>query len=68
MPDVHALPHHIACDDRTRSELVVPVKNAGRVRAVLDLDSPHLDAFSREEADLLRALVDEIFDRPDVVW
>ena len=46
----------------------MPVKNAGRVRAVLDLDSPHLDAFSCEEADLLRALVDEIFDRPDVVW
>ncbi len=68
VPDVHALPHHIACDDRTRAELVVPVKAGGRVHAVLDLDSPHLDAFSRDEADRLQALVKEIFDRPEVVW
>ncbi|MBX3233040.1 MAG: GAF domain-containing protein [Labilithrix sp.] len=58
VPDVHAFPGHIACDDRTRSELVVPVLDAqGELRAVLDLDSPHLDAFSREEADLLCGLV-----------
>lgn len=56
--DVHTFPGHIACDDRTRSELVVPVVDtAGELQAVLDLDSPHLDAFSREEADLLVALV-----------
>lgn len=59
VPDVHAFPGHIACDDRTRSELVIPVvSKSGRLEAVLDLDSPHLDAFSREEADLLRELVD----------
>lgn len=61
VPDVHAFPGHIACDDRTRSELVVPVLDAtGELRAVLDLDSPHLDAFSREEADLLVALVRDV--------
>ena len=59
VPDVHAFPGHIACDDRTRSELVVPViAKDGELKAVLDLDSPHLDAFSREEADLLRDLLD----------
>lgn len=59
VPDVHAFPGHIACDDRTRSELVLPViSRSGRLEAVLDLDSPHLDAFAREEADLLRELLD----------
>lgn len=60
VPDVHAFPGHIACDDRTRSELVVPViSSAGRLEAVLDLDSPTADAFSREEADLLVGLVND---------
>lgn len=60
VPDVSAFPGHIACDDRTKSELVVPVRRGGRVVAVLDLDSPTLDAFSRAEADRLQALVDEV--------
>jgi L-methionine (R)-S-oxide reductase len=61
VPDVHAFPGHIACDDRTRSELVLPVKQAGEVRAVLDLDSPHPNAFSRAEADRIHALVADVF-------
>jgi GAF domain-containing protein len=68
IPDVHAFPGHIACDDRTRSELVVPVVSRGELRAVLDLDSPFPDAFSAEEAARMEALVAEAFDRPDVVW
>jgi L-methionine (R)-S-oxide reductase len=68
VPDVHAFPGHIACDDRTRSELVVPVVSRGELRAVLDLDSPFLDAFSEAEAAILEQLVVEVFDRADVVW
>jgi GAF domain-containing protein len=61
VPDVHAFPGHIACDDRTRSELVVPVVARGELRAVLDLDSPHLDAFSQGEAERLSGLVGDVF-------
>ncbi len=61
VPDVSRFPGHIACDDRTRSELVVPVVVGGELRAVLDLDSPHLAAFDRAEADLLIALVADVF-------
>lgn len=68
VPDVHAFPGHIACDDRTRSELVVPVVSRGELRAVLDLDSPFLDAFSAAEAARIEALVAEVFDRSDVIW
>jgi L-methionine (R)-S-oxide reductase len=70
VPDVLAFPGHIACDARSRSELVVPVTSRdGRVRAVLDLDSTHVAGFARGEADVLAALVREVFaDRADVVW
>jgi GAF domain-containing protein len=61
VPDVSLFPGHIACDDRTRSELVLPVVRDGRVLAVLDLDSPHLDAFSTEEADRLTTLLADVF-------
>ncbi len=68
VPDVDLFPGHIACDDRTRSELVIPVVAGGRLRAVLDLDSPRPSGFSRTEADLLHAFVVELFDRGDTVW
>jgi GAF domain-containing protein len=64
--DVHAFPGHIACDDRTRSELVVPVTHGGVLVAVVDLDSPHTRAFSRGEADRLQALVTDILGAPGV--
>ncbi len=68
VPDVEAFPGHIGCDARSRSELVIPVVSRGELRAVLDLDSPHLAAFGRAEADRLLALVREVFDRDDVVF
>ena len=68
VPDVLAFPGHIACDDRTRSELVVPVVCRGELRAVLDLDSPHPSGYSRREADAVLALVRETFDAGSIVW
>jgi L-methionine (R)-S-oxide reductase len=45
VPDVHDFPGHIACDPVSRSELVVPLIEAGEVAGVLDLDSPLLGRF-----------------------
>jgi GAF domain-containing protein len=46
VPDVTRVPHHIACSSTTRSEIVVPVfDSAGRVCAVLDVDSDTPAAF-----------------------
>lgn len=47
--DVHAFPGHIACDAASRSELVVPVMQGGRVIAVIDLDSPEPARFDDED-------------------
>ena len=44
--DVHRFPGHIACDIRSRSELVVPLVRNGRLLGVLDIDSPLEDRFS----------------------
>jgi L-methionine (R)-S-oxide reductase len=49
VPDVHDFPGHIACDSVSRSELVVPLIEDGRVSGMLDLDSPLLARF--DEAD-----------------
>lgn len=56
VPDVHAFPGHIACDAASRSELVVPVLRAGRVVAVIDLDSPTPARFDEEDAAGLELL------------
>lgn len=50
VPDVTAFSGHIACDLASRSELVVPLFDAGRLVGVLDLDSPLPDRFT--SADL----------------
>lgn len=50
VPDVHAFPGHIACDARSRSELVVPLLVGERVLGVLDLDSPQLARFGEDDA------------------
>lgn len=56
--DVHAFPGHIACDSASQSELVLPVVVNGRLRAVLDLDSPRLARFDAQDAQgLEKALV-----------
>ncbi|WP_396222048.1 GAF domain-containing protein [Gemmatimonas sp.] len=58
VPDVHAFPGHIACDARSQSEIVVPVYDAtGALMAVLDIDSPVLDAFGDDDVAGLEQLV-----------
>ena len=57
VPDVNAFPGHIACDSASRSELVVPVMRGGRLRGVLDLDSPRKERFDEEDARALEAIV-----------
>ena len=55
--DVHAFPGHIACDARSASEIVVPVRDgAGRVVAVFDVDSLVPGAFDEVDQEELEAL------------
>jgi len=54
--DVHAFPGHIACDAASRSELVVPLLQDGKVLGVLDLDSPLPGRFDAEDQAGIEAL------------
>jgi len=50
VPDVHEFPGHIACDSASNSEIVVPIHKDGEVVAVMDIDSPLFNRFSKEDA------------------
>jgi L-methionine (R)-S-oxide reductase len=54
--DVHAFADHIACDSASRSELVVPLIRDGRVLGVIDLDSPLLARFDRDDQQGIEAV------------
>ena len=57
VPDVHKFPGHIACDSRSQSEIVVPVRDAnGRIIAVLDVDSKELNSFDETDAASLEQI------------
>ncbi len=60
--DVHAFPGHIACDVRSRSEIVVPLRDAaGAVAGVLDVDSTRHAAFDEVDAEWLERAATLIF-------
>ncbi|WP_170413848.1 GAF domain-containing protein [Ruegeria arenilitoris] len=64
VPDVEAFPGHIACATSTRSELVLPVRDAsGKVIAVFDIDSNQPDAFTDQDATALGAILTDVFAR-----
>jgi L-methionine (R)-S-oxide reductase len=57
VPDVHAFPGHIACDTRSRSEIVVPVRRGdGSIAGVLDVDSTRPSWFDATDAEGLTSL------------
>lgn len=58
--DVHAFPGHIACDAASASEIVVPILVAGRMVAVLDLDSPTPARFDDADQAGLERLVEQV--------
>lgn len=57
VPDVHSFAGHIACDSRSRSEIVIPIHHNGQVVGVLDIDSPLPARFSEEDAAFLRDFI-----------
>lgn len=66
VPDVNAFAGHIACDSASRSELVVPVMQGGKVLGVLDLDSPRKERFTAEDAAALEAVVAAFVEATDL--
>jgi GAF domain-containing protein len=57
VPDVEAFPGHIACSSASKSEIVVPAFQNGKVFLVLDVDSDQLDDFDAVDQRYLEALM-----------
>jgi L-methionine (R)-S-oxide reductase len=60
VPDVEKFPGHIACNSKSRSEIVVPVIRGNKVMGVLDVDSEQLAAFDETDKQFLEEIVDLI--------
>jgi GAF domain-containing protein len=67
--DVHTFSGHVACDARSQSEVVIPLRDeAGRVAGVLDVDSDRQAAFTAVDIEGLERIVAMIHEavRTDV--
>ena len=58
--DVHEFAGHIACDEASNSEIVLPIHANGMVVAVLDIDSPLIGRFDEEDKEGLLEVVHAI--------
>lgn len=58
VPDVNAFAGHIACDSKSRSEIVIPIRDHGRIVAVLDVDSEYENHFSETDARYLEKIAE----------
>lgn len=61
--DVEAFPGHIACNSASRSEIVIPLIQQGRVAGVLDVDSANLADFNSTDLKYLEEIVTLIMDK-----
>lgn len=58
VPNVHDFPGHIACDSRSNSEIVVPLRNTeGKIIGVLDVDSKELNSFDETDREGLEKIL-----------
>ncbi len=56
--DVEKFPGHIACDSRSKSEIVIPFHdNTSKIIGVLDIDSKELNTFDEVDALWLEKIV-----------
>lgn len=56
--DVHQFEGHIACDSRSKSEIVVPLHDPnGMILGVLDVDSESLNSFDETDAEWLGKII-----------
>ena len=68
--DVHEFPGHIACDENSRSELVIPIYFENRIIGVLDIDSPVQSRFSAADKNGIEELLTILIGNSDIgkIW
>ena len=56
VPNVNEFPTHIACSSASKSEIVTPIIVNDEVKAVIDIDAPIFNRFTKEEKELLEEM------------
>ncbi len=60
VPDVHKFPGHIACDEGSNSEIVVPIIKNKELIGVLDIDSYQFSRFDDTDKKQLELLMKQL--------
>ena len=60
VPDVHKFPGHIACDEGSNSEIVIPLMKNNQLIGVLDIDSYTFARFDKVDQNYLEKFVQSI--------
>ena len=63
--NVCEFPGHIACDIRSKSEVVVPLVKNGKKYGVLDIDSSVYSRFSKEDVEILIKILEILYKYTD---
>jgi GAF domain-containing protein len=67
--DVHAFPGHIACDNESESELVVPIVRGDIVLGVFDMDCLTKNGFTEADAACIKEIIENLVDLlPGISW
>lgn len=61
--DVNKDPRYLQCFLSTKSEIVVPILNSGKVVGEIDIDSDQLDSFSSVDREFLEAIGRKVVER-----
>ena len=56
--DVNKFAGHIACSSQSKSEIVTPIIKDNEVKAVIDIDAPIYNRFTKEDQKLLEEIAD----------
>jgi L-methionine (R)-S-oxide reductase len=56
VPDVHQFAGHVACDETSNAELVVPLYKYSTIIGVIDIDSPVFGRFDETDAKAIESL------------
>lgn len=54
--DVNKFPGHIACSSLSKSEIVVPIIVNNEVKALIDIDAPVYQRFTKDDQELLEEM------------
>jgi len=57
VPNVHKFKGHVACDNASNSEIVIPIFKGSKIIGVLDIDSPRFNRFDENDREVLEEIV-----------